>query len=316
MFGYTTEEALGRQGTEWIAPEYRELVKKNMLMGHAPPYEVTALRKDGTTFPCEIQGKAANFQGRQIRVTALRDITELKKAEKALRLEKERAEKYLEIAGVIIVALDPEGRVSLINRTGCEMLGYQWQEIIGTQWFDAYLPESDRDRVRSVFSQIVAGEVEAVTYYENPVLTRSGEERLIAWYNSLLCDEEGNINGTLSSGEDITERVRAEKELRESRERFRQLSEVTREGIIFHEQGVVADINRQFEEMFGYDRSELLGKQGIPMTIAPECVDEVRDRVKSGIEGKYPYARATGNFAYGQCCEVNLRFHCRASVVF
>jgi PAS domain S-box-containing protein len=85
MFGYTLSEAIGRKGTEWIAPEDREMVMNNMLSGYVEPYEATALRKDGSTFPAEIQARTMHYKGRAVRVTALNDITERKRA--ALELE-------------------------------------------------------------------------------------------------------------------------------------------------------------------------------------------------------------------------------------
>jgi len=67
------------------------------------------------------------------------------------------------------------------------------------------------------------GKVEPVEYYENPVVTKDGEERIIAWHNTLLTDDLGNVIGTLSSGEDITERKRAEEALKEYSERLEEM---------------------------------------------------------------------------------------------
>ena len=80
LFGYTSSEAVGRSGTEWIAPEDRDKVMKNMLSGYEEAYEVTALRKDGSTFPSEIQAKMMPYKGRTVRITALNDITKRKQA--------------------------------------------------------------------------------------------------------------------------------------------------------------------------------------------------------------------------------------------
>jgi PAS domain S-box-containing protein len=85
MFGYTSEEALGRSGIEWIAPEDRDLVMRNMLAGYEEPYEVTAIRKDGTRFPAAIRGRMMSYAGRSVRVTSLTDITAMKRAEDELR---------------------------------------------------------------------------------------------------------------------------------------------------------------------------------------------------------------------------------------
>jgi PAS domain S-box-containing protein len=83
MFGYSDSEALGRSGTQWIAPRDRDLVIHNMLTGNEEPYEATALRKDGTTFPALLRGRMMQYKGKRIRVTSLSDITERKQADAA-----------------------------------------------------------------------------------------------------------------------------------------------------------------------------------------------------------------------------------------
>ncbi len=85
MFGYTTEEALGRYGTDWITPEYRGVVMKAMIDGIEAPYEAVALRKDGTTFPCLLRGKMMHYKGRTVRVTSLTNNTARKQAEEDLK---------------------------------------------------------------------------------------------------------------------------------------------------------------------------------------------------------------------------------------
>jgi PAS domain S-box-containing protein len=140
------------------------------------------------------------------------DITARKQAERELRQERDRARTYLDIAAVMFVVLDPAGRVTLINRIGCEILGCGTNEIIGRNWFDHFVPERQRDEARAVFSRLLRGEVEPVEYNENHVLTARGEEHLIAWHNTILRDSEDKIVAALSSGEDVTERRRIEQE--------------------------------------------------------------------------------------------------------
>ena len=141
-----------------------------------------------------------------------------KQAERALRKERDRVQQYLDVAGVLFVVIDSCGEVTLINQKGCEILGYQQQDIVGKNWFDCFLPEGVREDVRGIFNRLMAGEVEPIEYAENAVLTRRGEERIIAWHNTVLRDWAGHIVGTLSSGEDITEYKRAERLLRIQRD--------------------------------------------------------------------------------------------------
>jgi two-component system, NtrC family, sensor kinase len=146
-------------------------------------------------------------------VFSLLDVTETVRAQQALREERDRAQSYLDMAGAIIVAIGSDETVTLINRKGCEILGYEEKEIVGKNWFDTFIPQRERDRVRRVFGMTMTGEMVASEQFENPVLTRSGEEKIISWHNALLRDGEGAVLGSLSSGEDITERTRAQQQI-------------------------------------------------------------------------------------------------------
>src|SRR3989338_6365079 len=119
------------------------------------------------------------------------DITARKVAEKELLESRRWAQRYLDTAGVMLLALDAQGRVQMINRKGCEMLGYPETEILGKDWFDNYLPEPVREEVKKVHTRLMGGDVASVEYFENDILTGSGDVFTVAWHNSPLLDESG-----------------------------------------------------------------------------------------------------------------------------
>lgn len=133
----------------------------------------------------------------------------LRKCGSALRRETDKSRRLLDTVETMIVGLNREGYVTLINRRGCELLGYAERELLGRLWFSTCLPEGS-DEVYKAFNRIMGGELEGLQYYENEVLTRSGERRLVAWHNNYMRDSQGAIIGTLSAGEDITARRLAE----------------------------------------------------------------------------------------------------------
>lgn len=142
-------------------------------------------------------------------------LKELDKARieiKSLIEERYKAENYLNIAEVIILALDSKGKISMINLKGEKVLGYKKEELIGKNWFDKCLQKDNKGQVKNVFDQLMKGKIENVEYYENPVVDKNGKIKIIAWHNSLMYDDKGNISGTLSSGEDIAERKKVEEE--------------------------------------------------------------------------------------------------------
>ncbi|MDP1808783.1 MAG: PAS domain-containing protein, partial [Actinomycetota bacterium] len=139
------------------------------------------------------------------------DVFNMEKATAQMRAvesimhEKNQAQEYLKIAPVILMATDNIQRVTMINKRGCEVLGYPENEIIGKNWVDSFVPPEVRDEVkRGLMQKSLGGQLKSADYLESPVQTKDGRKRTIAW-NRTAITETGQIIGILSTGEDITE---------------------------------------------------------------------------------------------------------------
>ena len=203
--------------------------------------------------------RISTYEELQQKVKDLEDVVgKLDQTERALQHERDRARRYLDLAGVMFVALNREGQVILVNRKACEVLGSEETEILGKNWFDNFLPERLREEVRPVAQTLLAGEMEIGEYFENSVLTKSGEERVIAWHNTILKDEHGNITGTLSSGEDITQRKQTEEVLRLREQQYQTLFKDSKDAIyIASSAGDYIEVNCAFLDLYGYTREEI-----------------------------------------------------------
>jgi len=216
LFGLPVKEIIGRHHADLHPKEDSEQCGKvfaeALQGGRLISSDLCVSHRDGRTIPVEVSISVVSVGGRRLVQSIFRDITERKRAGDALEREKSRAQRYLDVAGVMLMVIGADQRVSLINKRGSEILGYDEEEIIGKNWFDTYMPARTRSEARSVFDKLMRGETESAAYFESPVMTRTGEERMIAWHNTLLRDEEGAIVATLSSGEDITARKLAEEQ--------------------------------------------------------------------------------------------------------
>lgn len=186
-----------------------------------------------------------------------------KRAEAELAEQSRRAQQYLDVAGVIIVVIDAEQKVTRINRKGCDILGYSEAEILGRNWFDDFIPERIRSELKVVHARLMAGEVGTIEYFENPVLTRGGDERIIAWHNSLLRGPDGEVLGSLSSGEDVTVRRQSEEALQQTLRELADLKYSLDQSAIVavtDVKGIITYANDKFCEISKYSRDELLGQ--------------------------------------------------------
>jgi len=155
-------------------------------------------------------------------------VAQQQETEAQLRTERDLRQRYLDTVEAVILALDRDGRITLINRKGYRLLGYSEDELLGKNWFRVCLLQPEgRDLAYPVFAQMMAGRLEAHEYFENEVLTRTGDRRLMAWHNSILHDPRGEPAGTLSAGEDITDRRRAQVRSEEQLEELRRWHRIT-----------------------------------------------------------------------------------------
>lgn len=194
-----------------------------------------------------------------------------------LRKEKEKSQEYLDIVGVMVIIIDKKGKVALINKKGCEILGCEKENIIGKDWFLNFLPRDIQKITKSTFKKIMIGQTEGVEFYENPVVNKQGQERLISWHNTVLKDEKGKAYATLSAGEDITEKRLVEERLIEEEEKYSTLVEKSNDGIVLIKDGVVAFANEKMSNILGYSNKEIAGNEFL-VFVAPEFRSEVSAR--------------------------------------
>ncbi len=238
LFGYESSDVVGRN-VQILMPEpfrsqhdgylhsYLRTGEKRII---GKGREVVAQRRDGSLFPVFLSvGRVAKIDPPRF-VGLISDITDRKRVVEALRRERDRAQAYLDLAEVMLLALDSNGTISLVNRKGCEILGWPEDELVGRNWFASCLPPELRAEVQAMFKRFFSGTASPTQYAEHEVLTRGGERKLIAWRNVVLRDERGLISGTLSSGEDVTDQRRAIEALQKSEQLLRDAQSIANLG--------------------------------------------------------------------------------------
>jgi PAS domain S-box-containing protein len=280
LSGYTREELLTMRATDLDAAESPELIRQHVreirLTGkHC--FETTHRRKDGTVWPVEVivaywpiaDGRYSSF---------MRDISERRAVARELSEERDRTRLYLEVAEVFIVVLDRTAHIRLINRKGCESLGWSETELTGQYWPN-YCADTSRVEWTRYFARLMAGEVAPWQLSEYPVVTRDGTTRLIEWRRVVLHDEQGNPGGTVSSGRDVTQERLAHQALAEhqarleaavqertanlksSEARSRAILGTMLDGVVHIDAtGNILSVNHAVLDMFGYEEEELVGR--------------------------------------------------------
>ena len=137
------------------------------------------------------------------------ELQERQQAAAVLREAERRWRSLLDNVQLVVVGFDKTAAVNYVNPCFLKLTGYTESEALGKNLFETFIPPSDRQQLQTIFSAILTAN--AHPYYQNWIVTKSGEKRFISWNNTLLQDSVGNIIGTISIGEDITERQKIEK---------------------------------------------------------------------------------------------------------
>jgi len=212
--------------------------------------ELAQLNEDLRSARDELERRVAERTGELMVMNQILqdEVRERLHAEELRRIERDKAQSYLDIAGTIFLALDADGCVTLINRAGCRLLGYEEQDIIGKRWSNHFLPPDVRQWMEPLHAQIIRGETELARSTEYGVVTRDGGQRIVRWHNTEIRDGQA-IVGVLSSGEDVTEQRSASEELRESEERYRMVVDNVGIGVaLISPQMQILSLNRQMRD--------------------------------------------------------------------
>ncbi|MFX1279374.1 MAG: PAS domain S-box protein [Promethearchaeota archaeon] len=283
MLGYQPEEIVGTQFFSYIHQDDLELVNINLakvIHGEGIiSLEYRVKHKNGHYIPVTAKGSLVKLDRKLKLIAVLRDNSQKDKVQIELEKEREKIQLYLDTVGVVVVALNKEGEITMINRKGCEVLEYTEEELIGKNWFLHCLPISIQHEVYKVFQKLMANEIETTEFYENSVVTKNSKEKVIAWHNTVLKDDKGNIIGTLSSGEDITERKKAEKLLKQSEEKYRMIFTGASDPIAILDDDIIVDCNQMAVNLFGFDKKEeIIGKQ--PWRLSPPRQPDGTESIK------------------------------------
>ena len=286
VLGYTPDELYESplMIRKIIHPDWQDYFKEQwdrLLKGEAPQeYAFKVVHKSGVikwvkqrnTLITDESGNPIAIEG------TVRDITESRKNLDDLKSAKDFAENLLETANTMVLTLDSEARITTFNRFAEKLTGYSKSEVIGMNWFDLFVPGREKEIIPGVFEKALKNMPEA-SQYENPIVTKNSEERQLQWNNNVLRDSENQITGVLSIGMDITRQKVAEESLRRSEEKFRVLTENTKDIVISYDtSGIITYANPQVKQ-YGYRQEEVISRN-----IMEFIHSDDRDRVYSDLK--------------------------------
>jgi PAS domain S-box-containing protein len=351
ILGYTTEGLMSLSPREMeglIHPDDRAMFFgrfSDRLQGKPAPsqYEFRALRRDGKVRWLEISSTKIEYNGQPAVQATFTDITERKRMEddlkrystqleelvaqrtRELSASKDYSENLIKTANAMVLGLDKHGNIRVFNQAAERITGYTRKELEGRNWFDVIVPKDRYPEVWREFERLAGG---LPKNFENPILTKSGEERYIVWQNNEV-REQGKMAGMISFGIDITERKRMEEQLRVARERLEYL--IGSNPAVIYSGKPFADLSdwelsylsENAASMLGYEAREFIGHpefwaQVIHPKDRPSVLADIRRLWEKGrFTFEYRMRRKDGNYrwireeakvvrdGYGKPIEVN-----------
>jgi PAS domain S-box-containing protein len=262
--GYTHNDLINKDYLELISQyDHHKCLdwfsKRNGNSDENSIFSIDMVTKENKDIPAEINASVIDYAGENAELLIVRDISERKRSQDLLQKERDRLENYLDVVGSIIGIVNSDSEIIFVNQIGADVLGYPKDDIIGKNWFDDFLPESVREMTRQNFYKVMDGELTPPQYFENLLLTKTGDERLIFWHDVPLEDETGKRIGMISSGEDITENRKIEAMLIESEKNLKAIFDHVDDQIyIYKPYGKFIDVNMAVIHSTGYTKEEML----------------------------------------------------------
>ncbi len=274
LFGYPKEEMIGASIWKFLSDsntiqftgeqkarqlKAREVIEKNLAPGISQVFEWQNIRADGSVFETEITVHLIQINHKPYRQIIIRDVTQAKQAVGAQRREevlRESVKHFRDFLGKIEMAymsLDVVGKITYVNNYFLEYTGYNREEVIGLNYFDTFVPETERAEQRQAYLDMIAGKT-LLHYNERDIETKMGVVKTLRWQRMFDLDNEGEITGVTSLGRDVTDKKVAMEALRDNKSRLQDIFDNAHDLI----QNISIDnkfifVNKAWKEKLGYD---------------------------------------------------------------
>lgn len=261
IFGYKEEDNVEEQDLSlFFTSEALNYIKSKACSENLHRYETVGKRKDGSRFPLEVRVRETVYNGEQVRVITIRDITEYKSILEAVQAAEKNYKEIFNATNDAILILETRTKQCIdVNKTALEMFGYTYSEILKTKFSDLAFGEVPFSDFKNM--KLHADSIE----FAPRVVVWKGKRKNGSFFWCEATVRISSIGGEkriLTVIRDITSRMKYEEELRLSEQYYKSLFENTGTAtVIFDEKGGIVSCNTKFEQLSGFVREEIEGRK-------------------------------------------------------
>ena len=284
--GYSREELLmmtplkinSEKSKLSVNPKIKSIIEEKHAI-----IEAEHVTKDGRIVPVEISTNVIHFNNKTLFLSIARDLTERKLVEEKLRETNEYLNNLFTYANAPIIVWDTSLIITQFNPAFEYLSGYKKEEIIGKK-IDLLFNKEKLDISLDLIKKAVSGERWEVVEIE--IQKKDGDSRILLWNSANIMDNDGeSVVATIAQGHDITLRKRAEEEIRLQSEILSHMADAVY--LVRMRDGNIVFANLEFENMFGYEHGEMIGKhvsivnaptEKSPQETAREIMDSLAEK--------------------------------------
>lgn len=278
MYGYTKDEWLHLTTSDLSA----EPVKARASLYSGNRHQIIPLRwhkkKDGTVFPVEIStGSSYLFQGRSLVCATLRDITDRRAAEEALRTERDFVQTLVQSSPTFFFAVNPDSSIRMVNNSMLKALDYNLEELEGKHFLESLIPETEREHIDQLFESLAQSMRPQVIHSQ--LMTRSGDILNVEWHARAVVKPEGMLDYLFGVGIDVTQRDKTQSDL----QLFKSIIEASDEVItISTPENQLVYVNPAYSKLFGRSLEQAQEQQR-RMDYPPESHEIIEREIKPAL---------------------------------
>ncbi|MEY3220838.1 MAG: hypothetical protein RIT27_2195 [Pseudomonadota bacterium] len=280
MYGYSKEEWMHLTTMDLSA----EPVKSRSMLSPAKHRQIIPLRwhrkKDGSQIPVEITtGSSYLFQGRSLVCAMIRDMSERKAAEEALRSERDFVNTLVQASPAFFLAINPNGTIRMVNKALLDTTGFNSEELDGKDFIQTLVFEADRDTLNAQWRQLTQMMRPTTLIYR--IRTKSNLFRSVEWHSRAIVQPNGTLDYVFGVGIDLTDRDKTQSDL----QLFKTIIEASDEAIAISDaNGKLIYSNPMYTQLFKYPPETLQQNPRAPyLPVSCEIIDrEIQPILQKG----------------------------------